>query len=139
MPAPGPRSRGARAHPPPHQGLQTLARRSANSRLVLVTQNLGGITGRGTDPLEAVQPVIVRPRGALAARLAWGGALAGGAAALVAIFLAAAFVLGRNPLPVPIVLGFCLGVVVVLGLALTRYHAAVALGLWLLAAVRIEP
>src|SRR5688500_13696015 len=49
MPASGPRSRGARAHPPPHQGLQTLARRSATSRLVLTTQKLGGITGRGTS------------------------------------------------------------------------------------------
>src|SRR5512133_4346848 len=48
MPAPGPRSRGARVHPPPHQGLRTLARRSAASRLVLATQGLGGITGRGT-------------------------------------------------------------------------------------------
>ncbi len=44
MPASGPRSRGARAHPPPHQGLQTLARRSANSGLVLATQRLGSIT-----------------------------------------------------------------------------------------------
>jgi hypothetical protein len=70
MPASGPRSRGARAHPPPHQGSTALARRSATSglrrsrrqsrhdlfwsaptsrRLRLATQNLGGITGRGTS------------------------------------------------------------------------------------------
>jgi hypothetical protein len=49
VPASGPRSRGARAHPPPHQGLRTLPRRSAVSALVLATQRLGGITGWGTD------------------------------------------------------------------------------------------
>src|SRR5215211_3323145 len=75
MPASGPRSRGARAHPPPHQGRWTLARRSATSglrrsrrqsrhdlcwsaptsrRLRLATQNLGGITGRGTGYSRAV-------------------------------------------------------------------------------------
>src|SRR5918992_4179488 len=48
MPVSGPRSRGARAHPPPHQGCPALARRSVDSRLVLATQNSGGITGRGT-------------------------------------------------------------------------------------------
>ncbi len=53
MPASGPRSRGARAHPPPHQGCLALARRSAASGLVLATQNLGGITGRGTKEVIA--------------------------------------------------------------------------------------
>jgi 2-polyprenyl-6-methoxyphenol hydroxylase-like FAD-dependent oxidoreductase len=48
LPVSGPRSRGARAHPPPHQGWLALARRSVHSGLVLATQNLGGITGRGT-------------------------------------------------------------------------------------------
>src|SRR5918992_4169517 len=48
MPGSGPRLRGARAHTPPHQGPLTLARRSANSHLVLANQNLGGITGWGT-------------------------------------------------------------------------------------------
>src|SRR6266576_1393079 len=47
MPASGLRSHGARVHPPPHQGRRTLARRSAASGLVLATQRLGGITGRG--------------------------------------------------------------------------------------------
>ena len=106
---------------------------------MLATQNLGGITGGGTNPLEVVQPVIVRPRDAIAARVGGAAALVAGAAALVALFLAAGFVLGRNPLPVPVVLGFGLGLVVVLGLAVTRYHAAVALGIWLLAVVRVEP
>src|ERR671910_2600012 len=49
MPASGPRSRSARAHPPPHQGCPALPRRSANSGLVLATQKRGSITGRGTD------------------------------------------------------------------------------------------
>src|SRR5262245_41073167 len=58
MPASGPRSRGARGHPPPHQGLWTLPRRSAASGLVLATQKLGGVTGWGTDgPPE----LLVRP------------------------------------------------------------------------------
>src|SRR5919109_753656 len=71
MPASGPRSRGARAHPPPHQGCcRAFTRRSAASglgrsrrqsrhglfwsaptsrRLRLATQRLGGTTGRGTN------------------------------------------------------------------------------------------
>ena len=42
--ASGPRSRGARAHPPPHQGSPALPRRSAHSDLVLTTQKRGSIT-----------------------------------------------------------------------------------------------
>src|SRR6188508_2422751 len=49
MPAPGPRLRGARAHPRPCQGCEPWPRSSAASGLVLATQELGGITGRGTD------------------------------------------------------------------------------------------
>src|SRR5262249_271125 len=65
MPASGPRSRGARAHPRSCQGCQPWPRPSAASGLVLATQKLGGITGRGTDARPAVrrarQPA--RPRG----------------------------------------------------------------------------
>src|SRR5262245_22766304 len=71
MPASGPRSRGARAHPPPHQGCPALARRSANSGLVLATQNLGGITGRGTRErldLDQRRAGLQRRRAAPAAR-----------------------------------------------------------------------
>src|SRR5256884_1142688 len=48
MPASGPRSRGARVHPRSCQGCQPWPRARANSGLVLATQKLGGITGRGT-------------------------------------------------------------------------------------------
>src|SRR4249919_2291315 len=48
MPASGPRSRGARVHPRPCQGCEPWPRSSAASGLVLATQKLGGITGRGT-------------------------------------------------------------------------------------------
>src|SRR6266566_2732927 len=48
MPASGPRSRGARVHPRSCQGCQPWPRARADSGLVLATQKLGGITGRGT-------------------------------------------------------------------------------------------
>src|ERR687896_407311 len=75
MPASGPRSRGARAHPPPHQGCLALARPSADSRLVLATQNLGGITGRGTSQLgrAARAAVLAAPVYLLAAAVPPGG------------------------------------------------------------------
>ena len=62
-----------------------------------------------------------------------------GAAALVLLFLAVGVVLGRSPLPVPVVLAFGVGLLGTLSLALARYDAAVALGVLLLAVVRIEP
>jgi O-antigen ligase len=84
--------------------------------------------------VEIVQPVPARGR----IEAAWVGlALAG--AALLAIFLALGVVLGRQPLPLPIVVGFGVGLLGSLALALARYDAAVALGVLLLAAVRIEP
>ncbi len=70
--------------------------------------------------------------------LGWVG-LAFGAAALVLLFLAVGVVLGRSPLPVPIVAAFGVGLLGTLALALSRYDAAVALGVLLLAVVRIEP
>src|SRR5919204_2967702 len=45
----GPRSRGARVLPRPYQGCQPWLRTSGASRLVLATQKLDSITGRGTD------------------------------------------------------------------------------------------
>src|SRR5215218_9644062 len=63
----------------------------------------------------------------------------GGAAALVLLFLAIGLILGRYPLSLTIVLGFGLGLLGTLALAVARYDAAVALGVLLLAAVRIEP
>jgi O-antigen ligase len=86
--------------------------------------------------VEAVHPFVVRRRIDAAAR---GVALAAGAAALLAAFLAAGLFLGRNPLPVWMVLAFGLALLVPLALAIARYHTAVALGVLLLAVVRIEP
>jgi len=59
--------------------------------------------------------------------------------ALLALFLAFGLFLSRAPLPMPVVLGFGIGLLGTLALALTRYDAAVGLGILLLAAVRIEP
>ena len=70
-----------------------------------------------------------------AAALAW----AAGGAALLGLFLLLGLVLGRAPLPVPVVLGFGVGLLGTLALGLARYGTAVALGVLLLAAVRIEP
>jgi hypothetical protein len=62
-----------------------------------------------------------------------------GAAALLALFAAVGMALGRNPLPLPIMLVVGLGLLGTLALAVGRYDAAVALGVLLLAAVRLEP
>lgn len=85
--------------------------------------------------MEAAQPLVVRTRSDPARALG----LAGGAAALLAAFLALGVALGRYPLPLPLVLAFGVGVLGTLALALTRFDLAVALGVLLLAAVRIEP
>jgi hypothetical protein len=85
--------------------------------------------------LQAVQTVSVRRRIEPVEALVWAVA----AAALLALFLAVGVALSRSPLPLPIVLAFGVGLLGTLALALGRYHAAVALGLLLLAVVRIEP
>jgi O-antigen ligase len=59
--------------------------------------------------------------------------------ALLGLFAAVGVALSRSPLPLPIVLGFGAGVLGTLALALARYDAAVALGVLLLAVVRLEP
>src|SRR6185312_9561456 len=51
--ASGPRSRCARVHPRPCQGLEPWPRSSAPSRLVLPTQRLGSVTGRATNGAPA--------------------------------------------------------------------------------------
>ena len=84
--------------------------------------------------MEIAHAVCVRRR----FELGWVG-WAFGAAALVLLFLAVGVVLGRSPLPVPIVVAFGVGLLGTLALALSRYDAAVALGVLLLAVVRIEP
>src|SRR2546429_6980394 len=49
MPASGPQLRSSRVHPRSCQGCQPWPRASVASGLVLATQKLGGITGRGTS------------------------------------------------------------------------------------------
>jgi O-antigen ligase len=61
------------------------------------------------------------------------------AAGLLGASLLLGVAIGRHPLPVPVVLGFGVGVLGTLAIALARYDAAVALGVLLLAVVRIEP
>jgi hypothetical protein len=83
--------------------------------------------------LESAHSVTARVR----FRVPWVAVAA--AVSLVALFMALGVFLGRYPLPMPVVLGFGLGVLGTLALVLARYDAAVALGVLLLAAVRIEP
>jgi O-antigen ligase len=85
--------------------------------------------------VEAAQLVRIRRRFEPVAALGW---LAGGVA-LAGLFLAVGLALGRSPLPLPVVFGFGAGLLGTLALALARYDAAVALGILLLAAVRLEP
>ena len=64
---------------------------------------------------------------------------AAGLLALLVVFAALGLALGSVPLPMPIVLGFGAALLGTLTLALTRYETAIALGILLLAVVRIEP
>jgi O-antigen ligase len=86
--------------------------------------------------VSAAYPAAVQGPAASAARSA--GRLAA-AAGLLIVGLAAGVALSRHPLPLTIVLAFGFGLLGTLALALARYHTAVALGIFLLAAVRIEP
>ena len=74
-------------------------------------------------------------------RIAPGRALlwTAGAGALLVLFLAAGLALSRAPLPLPLVLAFGFGLLGTLALTLGRFDAAVAVGVLLLAVVRIEP
>jgi O-antigen ligase len=83
--------------------------------------------------LESALPLTARTK----LRVPWVAACVG--SALLALFLALGLFLSRAPLPMPVVLGFGIGLLGTLALALTRYDAAVGLGILLLAAVRIEP
>ena len=58
---------------------------------------------------------------------------------LVLISAACGLILSANPLPWSLVLAACLGLGLVLALAVTRYETAVALGVLLLGVVHIEP
>jgi O-antigen ligase/polysaccharide polymerase Wzy-like membrane protein len=86
--------------------------------------------------VSAVHPAAVHGPAALAARSA--GRLVG-AAGLLLFAVATGVILSKHPLPLTAVLAFGLGLLGTLALALGRYDTAVALGIFLLAAVRIEP
>src|SRR3954466_13514725 len=58
---------------------------------------------------------------------------------LIALGARLGFELGQNPMPPVQVAAACFGIVFVLGLAIVRYDAAVALGILLLPVVRTEP
>ena len=62
-----------------------------------------------------------------------------GAAGLLLFAVATGVALSKHPLPMTLVLAFGVGLLGTLALVLARYDAAVALGVFLLAAVRIEP
>jgi O-antigen ligase len=85
--------------------------------------------------VEVAQHVSVRSRFEVGPAVLW----AAGGVALLGLFLALGVLLGRSPVPLPIVLGFGVGLLGTLALALARYEAAIALGVLLLAVVRIEP
>jgi O-antigen ligase len=85
--------------------------------------------------LQVAQAVSVRRRIDFASVLAWSTT----AGIVFVLFLAVAVALSRSPLPLVLVLAFGAGLLGTLALALGRYDAAVALGLLLLAVVRIEP
>jgi O-antigen ligase len=85
--------------------------------------------------VQATHVIGARPRISPAWALAW----ATGGALLLFLFLAVGFALSRAPLPLPLVLAFGVGLLGTLALALGRFDAAVALGVLLLAVVRIEP
>lgn len=84
---------------------------------------------------SAQSAVAYRPAG-FAARSA--GRLAA-AAGLLVFAVAVGVALSKRPLPLTLVLAFGVGLLGTLALALARYDAAVGLGVFLLAAVRIEP
>jgi O-antigen ligase len=85
--------------------------------------------------MEAAHPLVVRKRVELRHQVG----VATLAAALLALFLALGVSLGRQPLPMPLVFAFGVGLLGTLALALARYDAAVAIGVFLIAAVRVEP
>jgi hypothetical protein len=84
--------------------------------------------------MEAAHPLVVRRR--VEIRQVGIATLAAG---LLALFLALGVGLGRQPLPMPLVLAFGGGLLGTLALALARYDAAVVVGVFLIAAVRVEP
>jgi O-antigen ligase len=85
--------------------------------------------------VEAAQVVSARRRIEPLGAAVW----ATGGVAVVAVFLALGVTLGRSPLPLPLVVAFGVGLLGTLALAAARYDAAIALGVLLLAAVRLEP
>ena len=71
--------------------------------------------------MESALPLTARTK----LRVPWVAACVG--SALLALFLSLGLFLSRAPLPMPVVLGFGIGLLGTLALALTRYDAAVGL------------
>jgi O-antigen ligase len=86
--------------------------------------------------VSAADPAAVHGPTALTARNV--GRL-GAASGLLLVAVATGVALSRHPLPLTLVLAFGFALLGALALAVARYDAAVALGIFLLAAVRIEP
>ncbi len=86
--------------------------------------------------MSTAYPEAVHGPGAYTARNA--GRLAG-AAGLLLFAVATGVALSKHPLSLTLVLAFGVGLLGTLALAIARYDAAVGLGIFLLAAVRIEP
>jgi hypothetical protein len=86
--------------------------------------------------VATAQPLAVPRRSPPAVRLA---TLAAVSLALLAVALVAGVILARHPPTFTVVFAVGIGLLGTLMLALARYNAAVALGVFLLAAVRVEP
>jgi hypothetical protein len=86
--------------------------------------------------VSVVHPAAVHGAGASTARGVGRLAAVGG---LLLFAVATGVVLSRHPLPLTLILAFGIGLLGTLALALSRYDAAIGLGIFLLAAVRIEP
>ncbi len=86
--------------------------------------------------MATAQPLAVPRRSPPAVRLA---TLAAVSLALLAVALVAGVILARHPPTFTVVFAVGIGLLGTLMLALARYNAAVALGVFLLAAVRVEP
>lgn len=86
--------------------------------------------------MSVAHAVAVDRVAALAARGAGRTVAVGG---LLLFSVATGVVLSRQPLPLTLIMAFGIGLLGTLALALGRYDTAVGLGVFLLAAVRIEP
>jgi O-antigen ligase len=95
-----------------------------------------GSVQKGFEAVSTAHPAAIRGPSVFGVRSA--GRLAG-AAGLLLVAVATGVALSKHPLPLTLVLAFGVGLLGTLALVLARYDVAVGLGIFLLAAVRIEP